>query len=117
MDNVRIIILGAPGLSWDAILNMTKVKLELFSYLLFEKRMRGGVYYISKRYSKANNKYLNSYDSKQESKHITYLDANNLYGYAMSKFLPTTEFKRIDPKEFDSKKKKCCISPILCFRS
>ena len=91
--------LSAPALSWDALLNITKVKLELISdpamYTFFEKGMRGGVSYISNRYSKANNKYLKSYDPKQESKHIIYLDANNLYGYAMSKFLPTREFKWI----------------------
>ena len=56
-------------------------------YIFFEKGMRGGVSYISNRYSKGNNKDLKSYDPKQESKHIIYLDANNLYGYAMSKFL------------------------------
>ena len=55
--------------------------------------MRGGVSYISNRYSKVNNKYLESYDQKQESKHIIYLDANNLYGYAMFKFVPTSDFK------------------------
>ena len=43
---------------------------------------------------------MKSYDPKQESKHIIYLDANNLYGYAMSKFLPTSGFKWIDPKKF-----------------
>ena len=59
--------------------------------------MRGGVSNIFSRYSKANNEYLKSYDSK----HFIYLDANNLYGYAMSKFLPTTGFKWIDPKEFN----------------
>ena len=53
------------------------------------------------RYIKANNKYLKSYDPKQESKHIMHLDANNLYGYSMSKFLPTSGFKCIDPKEFN----------------
>ena len=98
----------APALSWDAMLNMTKIKLELISdpdmYIFFEKGMRGGVSYISNRYSKANNKYLKSYDPTQESKHIIYLDENNLYGYAMSKFLPTSRFKWIDPKEFDLKK-------------
>ena len=51
-----------------------------------------------------NNTYLQSYDPEHESKHIIYLDANNLYGYAMSKFLPTSGFKRIDPKEFDLNK-------------
>ena len=97
--------LRAPGLSWDAMLNMTKVKLELISdpdmYRFFEKGIRGGISYICNRYNKANNKYLKSYDPMQESKHIIYLDANNLYGYAMSKFLRTGEFKWIDPKEFD----------------
>ena len=97
--------LSAPALSWDAMLNMTEIKLELISdpdmYIFFEKGMRGE---ISNRYSKANNKYLKSYDPKQESKHIIYLDANNLYGYAMSNFLPTSEFKWIDPKEFDLNK-------------
>ena len=100
--------LSAPALRWDAMLNMTKVELELISdpdiYIFFEKGTRGGVSYISNRYSKDNNKYLKSYDSNQESKHIIYLDANNLYGYAMSKFLPTSGFKWIDPKEFDLNK-------------
>ena len=42
---------------------------------------------------------------KQESKHIMYLDTNNWYGYyTMSKFLPTSGFKWIDPKEFDLNK-------------
>ena len=59
---------------------------------------------VSNRHSKANNKYLKSYNPKQESKHIIYLDANNLHGYAMSKFLPTNVFKWIDPKEFDLNK-------------
>ena len=100
--------LSAPTLSWDAILNMAKVKLKLISapemYIFFEKGMRGGASYISNRYSKANNKYLKCYDPKEESKHIRYLDANNLYGYAMSKFFPTSAFKWIDPKEFELNK-------------
>ena len=100
--------LSAPALSWDAMLNMTKVELKLISdndmYIFFEKGTRGGVSHISNRYSKANNKYLKSYDPKQESKQIIYLDANNLCGYAMFKFLPTSGFKWIVPKEFDLNK-------------
>ena len=65
--------LSTPALSWDVMLNMKKVQLELISdadmYLFFEKGMGGRVSYISKRYSKANNKYMKSYDPKQESKH------------------------------------------------
>ena len=47
---------------------------------------------------------MNSYDPKQESKHIICLDTNNLYGYAMSKFLPTSEFNWIDFKDFNLNK-------------
>ena len=69
---------------------MTKVQHEFTSgadiYLLFEKGMRNGVSYISERHSKAKNKYLKSYDPKQESKHIMFLDASNLYGSGRSKF-------------------------------
>ena len=87
---------------------MTKVELKLISdadiYTFFEKGMRGGVSYISKRYSKANNKYLKSCDPKQRTKHIMYIDVNNLYGYAMFTFLPASEFKWIEPEDFDSNK-------------
>ena len=66
--------MSAPALSCDAMLNMTKVELELITdpdmYIFFEKGIRGQVSYISNRYSRANNKYLKSYDQKQESKHI-----------------------------------------------
>ena len=59
---------SAPALSWDAMLNMTKVKLELIPdpdmYMFFEKGTRGGVSYISNRYNKANNKYLKYYYPK-----------------------------------------------------
>ena len=113
--------LSTPALSWDAILNMTKIKLELTSgrdmYIFFAKGMRGGVPYLSNRYSKANNKYLKSYDPKQESKHIIYLDASNFYGYAMSKFLPTSGFRSVDPKElywnkYTSNSSKGCILEV-----
>ena len=94
--------LSAPSLSWDAILNMTNVELKLITdsdmYVFFEKDIRHGVSYISNRYSACNNKYLQSYHLKEESKHIIYLAVNNLYGYAMSKFFPTS-FKPIDPKK------------------
>ena len=87
------------------MLKMTKVKLELITdpdmYIFFENGTRCGISCISNRYSKDKNKYLKSYDPKQESKHIIYLDANNLNCYAVSKFLLTIGFKWIDSKEFD----------------
>ena len=75
---------------------MTELELEFIPdpdlYIFFEKGTRGRISYISNRSSKANNKYLK------------YYDASNLYGYPMSKFLPTSGFKWIDPKELDMKK-------------
>ena len=96
------------SLNWDTMLSMTKVELELIldsdMYLFFAKGMKSGVSYFSNRYSKANNKYLKSCDPRQESKHIIYLDANDSFGYVMYKFLPTSRFKWIDSKNFDSNK-------------
>ena len=75
---------SSPGLSWDAMLKMTGIELEKISdidkHLYIEKGLRVRISYISKRYAKANNKYLNDYDPKKESTFITYLDMNNLYG-------------------------------------
>ena len=60
---------SSPGLSWDAMLKMTGVKLEKVSDIdkdvLIEKRLRGEISYIAKRYAKANSKYMNDYDSKK----------------------------------------------------
>ena len=87
---------------------MKKVKLEHFSdagmYLFFKNGIKSGVSYISKRYSKANNKYLKPHDPKRELKDIIYIVANNLHGNAMSKFLPVSGLERTDPKNFDSNK-------------
>ena len=97
---------SSPGLSWDAMLKMTGVKLEKISdidkYLFIEKGLREGIFYIAKRYAKANNKYMNDYDPKKPSTFISYLDMNNLYGCTMSEYLPYEEFewlKNVD--EFD----------------
>ena len=67
---------------------MTGIKLEKISdidkYLFIEKGLRGGISYIAKRYAKANNKYINDYDSKKQSTFITYLGLNNLCGWETS---------------------------------
>ena len=81
-----------------------------------EKGTRGGVSEISNRYSKANNKSLKSYDQKQESKHITCLDANTLYGYGISKYLPTSGYKWIDSKEFDLKNIQAIVQTDVFLR-
>ena len=78
---------SSTGLSWDAMLKMNSTELKLISdidmHLSIEKRNRGGISYIAKRHSKANNKYIKCYDSCKESKYIAYIAANNLYGWAM----------------------------------
>ena len=88
---------SSPGLSWDAMLKMTGVKLkqisEIDKYLFIEKGLRGGISYIAKRCAKANNKYTENYDPKKASTFITYLDMNNLYGWAMSEYLPYGGFE------------------------
>ena len=93
----------SPGLNWDAMLKMTNIKLELMTdidmFQFIEKGMRGGVSYIANRYGNANNKYMKEYDEKAPSKYIMYLDANNLYGWAMSQYLPTGNFKWMTDKE------------------
>ena len=93
----------SPGLSCDATLKMTNIKLELMTdidmFQFIEKGMRDGVSYIANRYENANNKYMKEYNEKAPSKYIMYLDANNLYGWAMSQYLPTGNFKWMTDKE------------------
>ena len=95
----------SPGLSWDAMLKMTNIQLELMTdidmFQFIEKGMRGGISYIANRYGKANNKYMREYDEKAPSKYIMYLDANNLYGWAMSQYLPTGGFKWLTEKQIN----------------
>ena len=87
----------SPGLAWDACLKTTGQHLELLSdydmLMMFERGIRGGITHISKRYAEANNKYMKNYNPDKESSYIQYLDANNLYGWAMSQNLPTHGFK------------------------
>ena len=95
----------SPGLSWDAMLKMTNIQLELMTdidmFQFIEKGLRGGISYISNRYAKANNKYMSEYDENMPSKYIIYLDANNLYGWAMSQYLPTGGFKWLTEKQIN----------------
>ena len=107
----------APGLAWDACLKITDVELELLSdidmLLMIEKGIRGGVSMISNRYAKANNKYMGeSFNEKEPSKYIMYLDANNLYGWAMSKPLPTHGFEWMKVDELETWERLPCILEV-----
>ena len=111
---------SSPGLRWDAMLKMTAVKFKKITdidmYLFIEKGLRGGFSYIAKRYSEANNNYLKDYDPKKTSKFISYLDMNNLYGWAMSGYLPYGGFKwlkNVDGFDVNSVSEKSPIGYFL----
>ena len=87
----------APGLAWEACLKKTSIRLELLldpdMLLMFERGIRGGISQSVHRWAQANNPYMGSeYDSSKPTRYLQYLDANNLYGWAMSQPLPTGGF-------------------------
>ena len=101
------------------MIKMTNIELQKISvidkYLFIEKGLRGGISYIATRYAKANDKHLNDYDTKKLSTFISYLDMNNLYGWAMSEYLRYKGFrwlKNIDKFDIMSINDK---SPIVYF--
>ena len=98
--------LTVPRLAWQACLKNTEVELELIidpdMLLMVEEEIRAGMCHAIHRHAKANNKYMKNYDEEEESSYIEYLDANNLYGWAMSQKLPVGGFKWIeDVSEID----------------
>ena len=92
--------LSLPRLAWQACLKKTNIELELLTdydmLLMLEGGIRGGICHSVHRYTKANNKYMKNYNNNEQSSYIQYLDANNLYGWAMSKKLPVNGFKWLD---------------------
>ena len=98
--------LSAPSLAIDAALKYTQIKLELLTdpdmHLFIENSIRGGISMISTRYAKANHDLLPDIDPSKELQHLIYLDANNLYGHAMSEFLPTGGFKWLSDAEIEN---------------
>ena len=97
---------SAPGLTQDATLKIIKVQLELLNdpdmLLMIENGIRRGTATISHRHAKANNEYMGTdFDPAEKSKFTSYLDANNFYGWAISKQLPTSGFKWMTDNELD----------------
>ena len=94
------------------MLKMTGIKLALMTdvdmFQFIEKGLRGGISYIANRHGEANNKYMSGYDSSKPSKYIMYLDANNLYGWAMSQCLPTGGFRWMTQKQIDKVNLAAC---------
>ena len=89
-----------PGLAWQACLKKTNIELELLTdydmLLMVEEGIRGRICHAMQRYAKANNKYMKDYDREKKSSYIQYLDANNLYGKAMTQKLPVRGFRWMD---------------------
>ena len=89
----------APGLSWSALLKKTNAQLDLLTdygmYRFIEDGIRGGVCGPSKRYAKANNPLVD-HDPSKPNTYLWYLDANNLYGWAMSQYLPVRDFEWVE---------------------
>jgi len=97
----------APGLSWDAMMKTTKIKLELLSDVdmlrIVQQGVRGGITAVPKKFAEANNKYRgDKYDANKPSKYILYLDVNALYSWAMTNLLPTSGFEWMTETELNS---------------
>jgi len=95
---------SAPHLSWDAMLKMTEVKLELSAdkeiYDTISKGVRGGVSVISTRYAKANNPAMGArFDPSQPQSTIVDFDKTNLYGFIMTLYLPFGGLEWVEPAE------------------
>ena len=98
----------ARGLAWKACLKKTGIRLELLQdpdmLLMFESGIRSGIMQSVHRYAAANNPYMKEYDSSKPTNYLQYLDANNLYGWAMSQPLPTRGFRWIKCDNWDPKR-------------
>ena len=96
----------SPSLSWDAMLRITNIKLELLTDIdmlhFFKNNIRGGICHCSVRKAEANNPYLKNYDPNKPSSYIMYLDATNLYGHSMSQSLPVSDFSWMSKEEINS---------------
>ena len=95
-----VYFVSAPGLAWQACFKKTNVKLELLTdydmLLMIENRIRGGIYQVTHRYAKANNKYMKNHDKSMDSSYTSYLDANNSSEWAISQKLPVNGFKWVN---------------------
>ena len=108
LDPVHYI--SAPGMTWDAFLKFSKVEIDLLAdkemFNMINDGKRGGISCAFNKYCKANNKYLEDYNLNKPSNYIIYLDATNLYGWAMSQKLPLRDFKMFHIKETKQEKWK-----------
>ena len=104
------------GLAWDAMLKITEIKLELLEdpdmLMMIEMGIRGGNVNVFKRYAKANNKFMEHFSPEEKSRFLVYLDANNLYGWAMSQPLPVADFEWMNEKDLENWQDFPCILEV-----
>ena len=117
MDWIRLGTSVKRVLLRDAVFKITKFQLELLSdsdmLLMIQSGIRRGIATISHRHAKAKNEYMGTeFDPTKDSKFISYVDADNLHGWAMSKQLPTSEFKWMTDDELDNWKHLSCILEV-----
>ena len=96
----RAHFLSAPGSAWQACLKKTGVELEFLTnidmLLMAQKGIRDGICKAIHRYAKGNNRYMKNYNKNIESLYLTYLDENNLYGWAVAQKFPVKGFEWVE---------------------
>lgn len=97
--------LSSAHFTFDAFMRKTRCIMDKFHdadhYLFVNRAIRGGVSMICRRHAQANNKYMTNFNPKEPSSYIIYLDANNLYGWAMSQYLPTGGLRWMNSEELN----------------
>ena len=93
-----------PGLSWDAAMRSTKMRIELIQdptiYQFLQLGIRGGVCGVNQRHAIANNINIDTFDSNKPNSFIINLDVNNLYGKCLNMYLPFKNFKFLNEDEY-----------------
>jgi len=99
-------LITLPSLAWAMALKHKDAELDLITdpdaYLMLETNLRGGIATISKRYALANSKHVEGYNEYEESRYITYLDANSLYATAQNETLPVGNFRFLNENEIEN---------------
>ena len=96
---------SSSGLLWQAALKMTDQELDLLTdidqHLFIKEKIREGMAMISHWYALSNAPGMENYDASKRNSYTIYLDASNLYVWAMSQCLPTFSFRWLTQEEME----------------